>query len=479
MRILVVHSIYRPYKKGGAEVVVERFVDELKKKHEVTVLTVGKSESRIENRESRETPPNPPLRRGREATDVRGTPWNRQRGGGYHVSDEDGVKVIRFVPFNIFSVHDIDRKSLFLRLVWHALDVWNIHSWFVMRRVLKTYQPDVVWTHTMKGIGYLPFKAINIWKGTDSDNLCYSKSYPTTQKRWIFTPHNEELIYQFGYGMHPFKVGVFERVTMFFTKWFTKDVNTVLAPSRQIIKLHEKYGFWKQAEKISLWPCFVEKKNLPFSSPPLTKGGTNSPVEGLSGVFTFGFIGQIEEHKGIKKLVKSFQSYQNQQVRLFVAGRGNLVRWVQEQTKIDSRMELYGEYRQDELEKLFSKISVLVVPSLIRDNMPTVILEAFAHGRPVIGSPLGGIPEILGYNSYSPKYCYSNKIVNLKSKEDGGDGKGTQGGVKGLLLEGFQEKDFHDAFDRIQKPEVYKKLVDNIKNWKPVTIQEVVKTVGL
>ena len=37
----------------------------------------------------------------------------------------------------------------------------------------------------------------------------------------------------------------------------------------------------------------------------------------------------------------------------------------------------------------------LVVPSICYENFPMVIVEAFANSLPVIGSSLGGIPEIL------------------------------------------------------------------------------------
>ncbi len=45
----------------------------------------------------------------------------------------------------------------------------------------------------------------------------------------------------------------------------------------------------------------------------------------------------------------------------------------------------------------FSKIDILVVPSLWHDPLPRTIFEAYAHGIPVIGSDKGGIPEIINH----------------------------------------------------------------------------------
>lgn len=49
----------------------------------------------------------------------------------------------------------------------------------------------------------------------------------------------------------------------------------------------------------------------------------------------------------------------------------------------------------DELRAAYHAADVIVVPSLYLDPLPTVILEAMACGKPVVGSCLGGIPEII------------------------------------------------------------------------------------
>lgn len=394
MRILVVHSIYHPYKKGGAEVVVEKFVDEMKKTHEVTVLTTSRT-------------------------------------GGYVESDEDGVRVVRFSPFNIFSIHDIDHKPLWQRVIWHALDVWNVHSWFVMKRVLKKYQPDVVWTHTMKGVGYLAMKVIQKEK---------EKRKKEKALRWILTPHNEEYVYQFGYGLAPFNIGLIEKITIFFTRWLTKGPDLIFSPSKQIQDFYRGLGFWKGIQGSWDWPVFQESHNM--------EHGAWSMEHKKKQLFTFGFLGQLEEHKGVRLLVEAFKSYSGQNVRLLVAGRGMLSEYVRQQSKEDPRIEFFGEYRTGQLDELFENMNVLMVPSTIRDNMPTVILESFAHGVPVIGSNLGGIPEALSNG-------------------------------KGLLLHGLKESDFHSAFEEVRRPKVYSRLVQSVAEWKPLGVGESLTKIGL
>ncbi|HXF78958.1 MAG TPA: glycosyltransferase [Usitatibacter sp.] len=50
---------------------------------------------------------------------------------------------------------------------------------------------------------------------------------------------------------------------------------------------------------------------------------------------------------------------------------------------------------RDELDAFYRGARMLVVPSIWFDSFPTVGLEAMAHGIPVIGSRIGGLPEIV------------------------------------------------------------------------------------
>ncbi|HZI37284.1 MAG TPA: glycosyltransferase family 4 protein [Acidimicrobiia bacterium] len=54
---------------------------------------------------------------------------------------------------------------------------------------------------------------------------------------------------------------------------------------------------------------------------------------------------------------------------------------------------LVGRYRPEELSALMRAVDWVVVPSIWWENAPLVIQEAFAHGRPVICSDIGGMAE--------------------------------------------------------------------------------------
>jgi glycosyltransferase involved in cell wall biosynthesis len=50
---------------------------------------------------------------------------------------------------------------------------------------------------------------------------------------------------------------------------------------------------------------------------------------------------------------------------------------------------------REELRKYIEHAVFSVVPSMWCENQPAAILETYAMGRPVIGSRLGGIPELI------------------------------------------------------------------------------------
>lgn len=122
------------------------------------------------------------------------------------------------------------------------------------------------------------------------------------------------------------------------------------------------------------------------------------PVAG-EGTVTFGFFGSVNPQKGLEILVSAFRQYRCKEFRLVV--RGNMqhfpkyARRVRGFADIDSRITFRGPYGHEELAEAISTIDVLVVPSVWYENTPFVVLEAFAAGRPVIASDLGGLSELV------------------------------------------------------------------------------------
>lgn len=109
--------------------------------------------------------------------------------------------------------------------------------------------------------------------------------------------------------------------------------------------------------------------------------------------FRFGYIGRIEEGKGIDVLLTAFARSNLSTVELWIAGIGdasyvNALR----NRHIDGRIRWLGYVPQGEF---YPYIDVLVVPSLWHEALGNVVFEAFAFGKPVLGANRGGIPELI------------------------------------------------------------------------------------
>jgi glycosyltransferase involved in cell wall biosynthesis len=61
-----------------------------------------------------------------------------------------------------------------------------------------------------------------------------------------------------------------------------------------------------------------------------------------------------------------------------------------------------GWVDHSEIDAYYEKASIVIIPSVWPENFPTVCNEAMSVGRPVIGTRIGGIPEIIddGVNGY-------------------------------------------------------------------------------
>ncbi len=102
------------------------------------------------------------------------------------------------------------------------------------------------------------------------------------------------------------------------------------------------------------------------------------------------FVGRISEEKGIKTLLKAWSALDDQAL-LKVAGSGPLATFLPGKNNI---MAL-GHQNATEISRLMLEATFLVLPSEWYEGFPLVLVEAFAHGLPVLASRLGSMAEII------------------------------------------------------------------------------------
>lgn len=116
----------------------------------------------------------------------------------------------------------------------------------------------------------------------------------------------------------------------------------------------------------------------------------------------FGYVGRLTEAKGVHVLVEAA-------TRLDPAVRASVHLYGDPEAEpaytarlralagASSRVKFQGKFGREALAQVYSQIDVLVVPSVWYENNPLVLQEAYAAGRPVIASNLGGMAEFTAH----------------------------------------------------------------------------------
>jgi glycosyltransferase involved in cell wall biosynthesis len=110
----------------------------------------------------------------------------------------------------------------------------------------------------------------------------------------------------------------------------------------------------------------------------------------------FIFIGRIDELKGISLLLDVIKSFKKEDVWLDLYGNAPdplFLERCKEKTKSYNNIRWLGSLPQNNVVSTISYYHALVLPSMFSEMSPLVIQEAFAAGRPVIGSNVYGIAE--------------------------------------------------------------------------------------
>ncbi|MEB3755324.1 MAG: glycosyltransferase family 4 protein [Desulfurococcales archaeon] len=118
----------------------------------------------------------------------------------------------------------------------------------------------------------------------------------------------------------------------------------------------------------------------------------------------FLFVGRLVPEKGINKLLKIAYEYKYRykgKDAIIVIGKGSLEGLVKKASMLIKDLYYLGFVPRDHLKAFYLKAKALLITSTV-EGMPTVILEAIAHGTPVIAIKFRGIEEIqkhLGCNA--------------------------------------------------------------------------------
>jgi len=265
------------------------------------------------------------------------------------------------------------RQDIIDGMVVHRLPIWfrvsntpiNPFWYWWIKRIFKVEHPDLVHTHSP--VPYLADLAVEAASNEHIPVLATYHSGSMRKGRWPV-----DIIISF-----------YERI---FLRRLFKRSNAVVAVSQTFARNY----FPQFAEKTFFIPTGVDLSR--FKKTPLPKEDTVT------------FIGRIEHSsswKGIEQLLQAMAIVikHRPHARLELVGGGDAIdhyRARAEALGIGASVSLPGSQSGEKLIDAYRRATIVVLPSTSDSEAFSVALvEAMACGRPVIGTNIGGTPQVI------------------------------------------------------------------------------------
>ncbi|GJM62001.1 glycosyltransferase family 4 protein [Persicobacter diffluens] len=299
-----------------------------------------------------------------------------------YVDTINGVCVIYMKVPNLYWAYDSSTQASWKKPFWHFIDAKNYIAKAKIDRVIKKVDPDVV--HTNNLAGFSPI----VWELAKSNGV---KVVHTLRDYYLTCPkatryHNgqicEELCLKCKMFSYPKK------------QLSNEYVDVVVGISQFILDDHLRQGYFKTCEI----------REVIGNSVKIPSGKVSPCFEKEEGLKYIGFIGRIEEPKGIEDLLSAFVKLDDDSLRLIIAGKGEDRYMSYLKSKyVDSRVRYLGVVNSDEF---YTGLDLLVVPSKWNEPFGRVVTEALGWNCPVLVHEVGGLTEfvsmfpsnVMGYN---------------------------------------------------------------------------------
>lgn len=159
--------------------------------------------------------------------------------------------------------------------------------------------------------------------------------------------------------------------------------DAVITPPEYTKKLLVESGFFPE-NKVFVNPTFIDCAKI---APDFTPGDYVL------------CLGRFSEEKGFRYAVEAMGYLKDLPVRLAITGTeescGETLKARIDALGIRDKIEFTGFVTGQALEELTKKSLCVACPAVWYENMPNVVLESYAYGKPVIASDLGSLAEIV------------------------------------------------------------------------------------
>ncbi len=156
----------------------------------------------------------------------------------------------------------------------------------------------------------------------------------------------------------------------------TEMVDVFISPSTFLIDRFDEAGFDRRR--------FVTLRNFAESA-------KETPSDVRSGAL---YAGRLSPEKGVHLLIDAWRAM-GETKKLKIAGSGPDEETLRQRAEGMSNVEFLGFVNPQELREIRRRSVFTIVPSICWENLPYSVMESLADGIPVLGSRIGGIPEMI------------------------------------------------------------------------------------
>lgn len=336
MKILALSDLYPPFYKGGHEIQVKFFVEELKRAdYKVFVLT----------------------------GDYLGRKITREP----HI-----YRVLKYI--DVTASNKLIGK--YKQLIYAILGRIN---YFKTKNIIKKINPDIVYAGQVRGISIFPLKAI--------------QKYYLPIVHHLGTTHYVGLYYDCFYRKNPIKrlyakliAGVFTRNTI--------DFKHLITVSKALKNEYEKVGF--QSNSISIIPPIGISEKLIKQNIYEEKSPTKNELKLL---YVGRICEEKGVHNAILAVGHLINKLNYRNITFDMVGKCegtyfNRLKQLARSLKIENNLNFIGKMNHERLFEIYKQYKYFLFPSLF-DSFPIVLLEALSQGLSVVATNIGGIPEII------------------------------------------------------------------------------------
>ena len=297
----------------------------------------------------------------------------------YTEMEEQGIHFYRLRTANIYPFERKNTEPLWKRIIWQFVDMYNFLNVKTLRKILIRESPEIIHIHKMRGFSG------SVW-------AVAAKLMPG---RVIQTCHDYESMSPEGLLQGSIGRMALEK------KWplrgyqllrarFSAGVSIVTAPSRFTLQRIRDSGLFPLAQGQ------VIANTHGWSHEELPSFGDPDAAPSSQGV-RFLFLGRLEREKGVRELCEAFLQAFNSHphMELDVAGWGTLESELRDIYGSHPSIHFLGMVQGKSKMDALRNATVVIIPSLVDEVFGLVTVEAYAFGKPVIASDVGGLPELV------------------------------------------------------------------------------------